>query len=245
MNEVAPQPAPVLARGRPHRRPPAGRARGFDAGPRPQRRELAAHRRPPSPPPSSSASRLGAQSAGLFEGMLALDPLGIFFKLHPDRRLAAGGGRLPVRRLARAEGAGPGRVLRADAGGDALEPPPGRRQRPRHAVPGPGDGLDHLVRDGRLPEGRPAQQRGLAEVHPLRRHLHRRDALRALAPLRDDGQHEPARDPPGARLRPHRRQPPHRLRHRPARLRRASASRRRRCRSTSGAPTCTRARPRR
>jgi hypothetical protein len=87
--------------------------------------------------------RLGTQSGGMFEGMLALDPMGIFFKLVliGSSLLVVGAFRFDGSRELR--GPGPGRVLRPDARGDVLEPAPGRRQRPGHAVPRPGDGLDH------------------------------------------------------------------------------------------------------
>ena len=77
------QPAPFPARARPDRRPHAARGpRGLHGDPRPQPGQLAGSPSPPSAWPWSSARRWShGAPAPIFEGMLVLDPMGVFFKL--------------------------------------------------------------------------------------------------------------------------------------------------------------------
>ncbi len=176
--------------------------------------------------------------------MLVVDPLGAAFKV-----ILVAAGLLTVLvftlpQLARAPRPRPGRALRPRPRAPAVVPAAGGVERHRDALPRPGDGLDHVLRDGGLPEGRPDVERGLAQVRALRRRLDGDDALRPVAPLRDDGDDVAPRRSrsswPAAS--------PRRTASRSTRSRcsssSASASRSRPCRSTSGARTSTRERPR-
>ena len=158
------------------------------------------------------AGRLGAlpEPAGLsdeiFSGMLTVDPLGLFFKALPHRRLAAGRrSSSPSATRASCSGLGQGEFYAPAAGGHAA----------RTCCMATANDLAMLYLALEMVsitsyvmvaymKGDRMSERGLAEVHPLRRGLHGRDALRPVAPLRAHGHDQPARHPrvPGRRTSP-------------------------------------------
>jgi len=197
-------------------------------------------RRRPRPRPQPPG--LGAK-ASIFSGMLVVDPWG-GLQGHPRRGRPPDRPRLHVPQRARAPWARAGGALRPRAVAPPLLDAARGGERPRDALPLPGDGLDHVLRDGGLPEGGSDVERGFAEVRPLRRRLHGDDALRPLFLYGLTG----TTALPGiqeflaAGI-------PRRTDSRSTRSRcsswSASASRSPPCPSTSGAPTSTRARRRR
>ena len=166
------------------------------------------------------------------------------FSVFATVTIAAGGDprRAPPRRLAAARGHGGSGAVRAHAPVGIRWRDDGVGQRPDRDVPRPRDPLDRRVRAGRDAPAEDHLAGSRREVLRARRLQLRLLPLRHRPHLRRHGLHEPRR---------HRRLPRH---HRPRRLRPragrprlcsswASRSRWRRCRSTSGRPTCTRERP--
>ena len=140
------------------------------------------------------------------------------------------------------EGAQPGRVLLPDPLRHARHDDHGGRHRSHHHLHRPRDDGGVVLHPGRLHQAEPAVERSGGQVLPARRVLARHPALRHVAAVRPVGHDEPAGDGAGCSSArsatrgwcwPSSSSWP------------ASASRSRRCRSTCGRRTCTKARRRR
>ena len=176
---------------------------------------------------------------GLFFGLIARDPFGDFWKLLvPGDGGADGVGLAARRRRHRRERR---RVLRARHGDHDRHDADGVGRRSADRVPVARDGVDHELRARRLPAARAPIGGGGAQVRHLRRRRLGRDALRHVAALRSWRQ-RPASRRSCRRPRPRRRR--RRCCSRSCCVSPGSATRLPRCRSTCGARTSTKARPR-
>ena len=174
-------------------------------------------------------------------GLLAVDNFALFFKVIFLVAAAIMTVLMSVRYL-EIEGASARRVLLPDSVRHARHDDHGGRHRSHHDLHRPRDDGGVVLHPGGVHQAESAVERSGGEILSARRVLARHPAVRHVADVRAVGDDEPARDGGGVRRSGARSA---------AGARRSSwswpawVSRSRRCRSTCGRPTCTKARRRR